>query len=432
MATKEEKFENFNPKASFVEEEELPTLDLTGLGTPIYCGIEFGSSAIKLCFYDNTLKPVGIGDKGVINLFKKDKNLFPKKPIAEKYGEHYFPVIKTAPAQKVRFTTFVSNGHCINYAKDFNTNHSNVNEIVEQIKRDSNDFVQGGTKEHVELQKYETNKYDLSVEATYEIESANTAISIYKPKKENPSKILPSIKDKDCCIFIGGESTQCKNASGEYQSFRNTDVEGIIGFLEEEVRAQSNLYLCSNAAYFMFALLQEIRKDQSKKYIGNMAFYLDPNSEYLKEENIKKKEDHIGLDSYTFKGIINIMKQNIDLYRGEKYKTQNDPEEFHEILGYDLFHSEKFRDFIEQLRGKVYCFKGLKDNKIGAITGLIGKLASQSAVQNGGYRKASKSKKRKASKSKKRKASKSKKRKASKPKKKTKRKKSKKKSKKLN
>ena len=50
-------FISFNPKSTN-KGDALLTLDLTGLGETIYCGIEFGSSAIKLCFYANTLKPL--------------------------------------------------------------------------------------------------------------------------------------------------------------------------------------------------------------------------------------------------------------------------------------------------------------------------------------------------------------------------------------
>jgi hypothetical protein len=418
-----------NPKIimndSILFKDVFGTIDLSSLpGEMFYLGIEFGSSAIKYCLYDDNGNPLKIGDKGVFNLVKDKGSLL--------LDNGYIPTIKLGENQRIVFTTFVSNGHVFKnegeYQDELNLNtgilkHTFIKTQVDELKSKLNKTTLGGKVEYKELQKYDktSHLFDTTVEAQYEIESANTAIVAYNITKEGKEELkIPNINDdnNDLCVFIGGESTQCKNSKNQYSSFKNTDISGIFEFLndKEEHEMLQNLYLCSNASFFMSALLQDVADKDNLEGI---------NTDYLDKKKTNKTENPMIFTKDIFNQILTNLNDNLESYKEKEYETKPSmKDKFENIKGLEFFVTKKtetdtetetyLQKLVNNIGGNVYCFKGLGKNKIGAITGLINELKPNEMNLGGGYRKTSKSKKRKSSKSKKRKSSKSKKRKTSK------------------
>jgi hypothetical protein len=359
-----------NPKIimndSILFRDVFGTIDLSSLdGEIFYLGIEFGSSAIKYCLYDDNGNPLKIGDKGVFNLVKDKGRLL--------LDNGYIPTIKLGENQRIVFTTFVSNGHIFKNEDDFqdelnlNTGmleHTFIKTQVDELTRKLNKTTLGSKVDYKELQTYTDNLFDTTVEAKYEIESANTAIDSYNETKI-PDLKIPTIKENDLCIFTGGESTQIKHKDNSFKSLKTENV--TITTFNNDINI-NNLYLCSNLAFLIFDFILIVMK---KKKI-TLSF---------ETKNIDAKTKMSGFIYFSkkeFTELLTIMK-NAEYEKVEVGNEKIGPKKFDEMAGYNPFISQDILPKIVETMvdsSTIYCFKGLGEKKIGAITGLINELIS--------------------------------------------------------
>lgn len=390
-------------------------------------GIEFGSSAIKLCCYKRNglnITPSSVGKKGVINLVdytgSNELNISEINKIMVKiFGTPPNPVPQEVREKKktIYVTDFVSNGH---YLKTLDKSAS-LKDAIEKIKSNLQSCKEGLSEvltkydlscEFKEYQEFknvntETLQTALNFEGEFEIDSANTAIDKYN-SSTSLDKRIPRIEGNSISIFTGGESTQIKKSDDTFLSKKTTKI-GIEDF--NYSGPIDVLYLCSNMAFLVFDYLLYIKKDSLNEN------FIDTKEEELTAYN--KKEKILKLEMSVFK---ELLKEMIDPEQKEKKVGEDEREiPFQKMPGYNLLGilqklvDLNLKKLVElKITGNVYIFKGLPNQKIGAITGLMNKLNGYVSDKQrrvilssrGGYKKVKSKKRKSTKKSKKRKSTK--------------------------